>query len=133
LDGHCKALIVVVVLTLFAFVEPTRATTFDTGVPSLVAAPGPLGPCAFLQVGTINQWFVVPTSDANYDDEVRLLRLAQIRQQSITFTDAGTTVSNCQGYELATDIRLGTPPCFNATGLDFTIQCNAIESVLGVF
>ncbi len=102
-----------------------RATTFDTGVPNILIAPGTNGPCATFQIGTVNQSFALPASDTNYVDEFSLLHVAQSLGKPVTFTDAGTTVVDCQGYELATDIRLGTPPCKMNGTFDFTYACDA--------
>jgi hypothetical protein len=104
-----------------ALVLPARAATTDQGTPNTVLAPGPLGACGFFQVGNLNQWFAVPTTDINFEDEFALLSLGFILSTPVTFTDAGTTVASCQGYELAQNIQLGNTQCSTGYLFDFSV------------
>ncbi len=108
-----------------ALIGPAHATTVND-FPNMVQAPGTQGPCAIFQVSSLNETFVVPTSDANYEDEFALLSTSQVLGIPITFTDAGSTISNCQGYELAQNIQVGNTQCATGYTFDFTAACDVV-------
>lgn len=128
-----KSLLSLIAVALL-FALPLHATTYVTGVPNVIQAPGTNGPCASFQVGTLNENFVIQTSDAGYVAESGNVVVALIRGLPITFTDAGVTVPGCQNYELAQNVTLGPPSCPNSLALDFTSLCDgAALAEIGAF
>ena len=118
------------IASCLAFAPPgAGATSFVVGVPNLLQAPGTGMPCVTFQVGTVNETFVLPVTDAKLEDEFLLLRQAFAHGKLVTFTDAGTTVSACGSQELAQSVVLGQPACPNNLTLDLTSLCDVAAAV----